>query len=522
MKQFFRVLFLWLIGTTVLHGQDGQLDPSFGESGAGFRMTGTGDPVPYSLLTLTDGSFILAGFTNSSTQRDWVIARFTPSGHPDQDFGEEGRLILDLQGTNEAGGAMVELIDGSMVMAGYVSNDNNEEEIIIAKFDPSGSFQPTFGVGGLLTIDFGEEVERVRNIGLLTDGSILIAGHSYGSEGGKILLAKMMPDGELDPTFGTNGTLKLAIGMDEVYVYDLEVLSNGQFYLSGSAGYGIEQDALVLRFNSNGSLDNAFGTGGIFLLESHPGYDDASAFKVTEDGDLILCGSLQLEAGGYDFAIHHFKLSANGAMDTAFGLDGISITDLGEGMEYPYDLLLQQDGKWLICGQSASISSDILVARYHQQGDLDFSFGLEGISQLDFGTPLEIGYSLNFHQDGDLMVAGGYGDIGNAGFVLAKVQTGQTLNTKEVLTEESLLVYPTISSDRVHISMNLEDSARVEVRLLGQDGRLMASIMDKYVAAGSHDMDVMLPVTLGQGMYWCTLQIANELISKPIIIPANR
>ena len=523
MKQLFRVLVMWLIGSAVLLGQGGQLDPSFGESGAGFQTTGTGDPVPYSLLTLADGSFLLAGFTNSSTQRDWVIARFTPQGLPDPTFGNGGRLILDLQGTNEAGGAMVQLVDGSLVMAGYVSNSNDQEEVIIAKFDGNGNFQSSFGVGGLLTIDFGEEVERVRNIGLLPDGGILIAGHSYGSNGGKILLGKVMPDGSLDMSFGTNGIQKVAIGYDEVYVYDLEVLSNGQFYLAGSAGFGMEQDAVVLRFNQNGSLDNSFGTGGVYLLESYAGYDDASAFQVNTDGDLIVCGSVQVEAGGYDFAVHSFKLSANGSMDTGFGIDGLSIIDLGEdGMEYPYDLILQQDDKFLICGSSPAIETDVFVMRCHPQGDLDFSFGAEGVSTIDFGTPLEVGYSMNFHQDGDLLVAGGYGDIGNAGYFLAKVKTGQTVTTKELLTEESLQVYPTISSDRVHISMNLEDSSRVEVRLLGQDGRLMASMMNEWVQAGQHEMDVMLPETLGQGMYWCTLQIANELISKPLIIPANR
>jgi uncharacterized delta-60 repeat protein len=74
---------------------------------------------------------------------------------------------------------------------------------------PTGALDPTFGDGGVATAAFpGRDVSNANAIGVQSDGKILgvgAAGLNVPNYPTVTALARYLPNGALDPTFGTGG-----------------------------------------------------------------------------------------------------------------------------------------------------------------------------------------------------------------------------------------------------------------------------------------------------------------------------
>lgn len=148
-----------------------------------------------------------------------------------------------------------------------------------------------------------------------------------------------------------------------------------------------------------GRLDAAFGDGGVVLTdvgEKSVSIEAASGLVATADGGLVAVGTHSRD-------VVLVKYDASGATNTAFGVDGIIRTE-GLGRPYVGDARKQDDGQILVGG---SDGDDIFVIRYRQNGDIDRTFGTDGISRNDFsdghGANL---YALEVRADGRIVVAG--------------------------------------------------------------------------------------------------------------------
>jgi uncharacterized delta-60 repeat protein len=231
---------------------------------------------------LQDGRVLVAASgrePNAAPSYQFLLARFTASGQPDGSFGQHGKRyyqVHDGAGARNIFTGLTLQADGKIVAAGRSAAPGADYDMTVARFDSNGKPDVTFGAGGfrvfsVLDVDFG------RRLVVQSDGRLVIAGtictwvdepsyEDFCLSGA----ARLLPNGDLDTTFGTGGKVILALPraegepFSESFVYGLEVDSQGRVLLMGAAQEDASLSAAyVARLTSAGTLDVTFGKGGV-------------------------------------------------------------------------------------------------------------------------------------------------------------------------------------------------------------------------------------------------------------------
>jgi len=127
--------------------------------------------------------------------------------------------------------------------------------------------------------------------------------------------------------------------------------------------------------NNNSLLDTTFDTDGK-LTTAFNSYGDLTAIYVQPDGKLLAIGSGD---NGVDSDLVMARYNDNGALDSTFDTDGKLFIDPG-GSEGAYKAARQEDGRWLILGYSGELY------RLERDGAIDTSFGTSGVVTLTAGV----------------------------------------------------------------------------------------------------------------------------------------
>jgi len=339
---------------------NGRLDRSFGSGGVvtfgfGVRVSDARD-----LAVQPDGRIVVAGLAGD----DFAVARVSPDGTLDQTFGQGGRVTTDLgAAVDPDGGEAVALQpDGKIVVAGDVREPGPFEiyDFAIARYDPDGSVDASFGAGGHITtgldIDF-----RMGGVAVQPDGKIVAAGATrpYPSSGPSLAVVRLNPDGSIDSSFGDGGAVTGGFGEgDDVLV------SGGKILVAG----GDLTDMTVSRFNADGTLDNSFGLGGVataHFAAQHSGQSFAKGVAVQHDGEIVAAGFTRPDNVVGDFAVARFN--PDGRPDPAFGAAGKTTTDLqGHSYDEANGLALTTRGKILVAGYTDfGAQEGIALVRYY-------------------------------------------------------------------------------------------------------------------------------------------------------------
>ena len=182
--------------------------------------------------------------------------------------------------------------------------------------------------------------------------------------------------GSLDTTFGTGGIFTTNFTVDGATVNNAVAIQNdGKIVLGGTVPMG--QGAALLRLNTDGTLDSSFGTGGI-VTSTFSLVDGAFVYAVAIQPN----GQIVAAAGGNFSSDPPFqgsvgRFNSDGSVDTTFGNSGFAVSQSlisAEGF-LNNALALQADGKILVTGSS-------LIGRYITTGQLDTTFGTNGIAPL--------------------------------------------------------------------------------------------------------------------------------------------
>lgn len=230
---------------------------------------------------------------------------------------------------------------------------------------PPGSLDFAFGNAGKVVSSFSSSIERANAVGLQSDGKIVIAGFaSYAATGKDFLVARYNTDGTLDAAFGNNGstTLDLQLGSDDV-ANGLVIDNQGRIILAGNSDDGINKNAALVRFTADGALDVSFGNNGLVLLDLVSGQQDE--IKVIKQhlvsGKLIIGGQ---SASTSNIALPVIaRLSEDGIIDSTFNGIGIltptvSAGDLQRSIMVE-DLEVTANGKISAAGWRKYVSTSI-------------------------------------------------------------------------------------------------------------------------------------------------------------------
>ena len=313
--------------------------------------------------------------TVSDLEEDFALARYNTDGSLDPTFDLDGKVTSDFAGGNDRARAVVIQADGKIVVAGVAfssaclpCNGPPSDNFGLARYNPDGSHDLTFGFGGRQVTDFDVAgPDEARGVAIQADGKIVAAGvaicdpcvlpvtpvpHDFA-------LARYTADGSLDPSFDGDGKVKTDFGgPDEANAVAIQ--REGEIVAAGSATH--DSGALLFalaRYKGDGALDPTFdGDGKVTTMVASD--DEARGVAIQRDGKIVAVGlACKLCIAGPDFGLARYN--TDGSLDPIFGGgDGIVLTDFG-GFDHANAVALQMDGKIVAAGFS---NADFALARY--------------------------------------------------------------------------------------------------------------------------------------------------------------
>jgi uncharacterized delta-60 repeat protein len=261
---------------------DGTLDTTFGDQG----FLEAPAPPPGQIADIqsyamaADGSLVGVGGV-SSNGGDVAVYRFTADGTLDTSFASGGAFISDLahQSADTATAAVVEHL-GRIVVAGTV-----QSESFLLRLLPDGSLDPAFGTQGLVV----PALTGIRFLEELPDGKLLADQQSAG-----LFLLRLNEDGSLDTTYTTIFSPAPATGTAQ-----WTSLGDGSVVITGTvdSGYPTFSDFAVWRYTPDGLPDITFADGGRQVIDFGSA-DDSATCAVRPTGEILIAGSTGSSVAG--------------------------------------------------------------------------------------------------------------------------------------------------------------------------------------------------------------------------------
>jgi uncharacterized delta-60 repeat protein len=365
----------------------GDLDPTFGNGGLVISdFPGFANVTATSVAVQPDGRVIVVGATYPSSGHGsrFGLTRFNPDGSLDDSFGDGGRVTTPFSGWDGGGaGSVAVQPDGRIVVAGSVGNSAikfPEGRFALARYNSDGSLDPSFGTGGVVITAFPRENSAIAlGIALQPDGRIVAAGElSNPPVGIHLGVARYNSDGSLDPSFGTGGLVDTTIS-GLVHVTRGIAVGGGHIVVV-IQGYTTDYRLVLARYNDDGSLDPSFGSGGL-VSTAFPGFDGATgeSVAVLADGRILTAGSA-VNRSPQDERFALARYAPDGSLDPTFGTGGFVTTAFDQFQAYAYAMAFQRNGRIVLAGgvYSGTIGTQFALARYDSDGTLDESFGADG------------------------------------------------------------------------------------------------------------------------------------------------
>jgi uncharacterized delta-60 repeat protein len=445
------------------YNEDGSLDPTFGTNGKA-TVSASGSDV--TALAFPGDGKIVAAVTqtipvSSTVSVFYSLTRLTPAGALDPAFGTQGSV-----NTVRPAKSVLVQTSGRIIVAS-TAGSYLADRFVLDGFTATGSPDSAFGTGGeTITAIMGTVPATVNGVLVQPDGKIIVAGSS---------LVRYNPDGSLDTTFGTSGRVTPAISISlAVLRPDRKILVVGNGTVAtGGIGLGLA------RYNADGSLDSAFGTGGTVIVNfsSPPDATWGRFLALQTDGKIVVFyfnrggspyatpGLIRFNSDGTQDTSFHatipklfpgsaieypiagtsavqpdgrillsiattdnftqkaglMRFNADGSLDPLFGNGGTIATSVSGTVR------LQLDGRILLVGTNPSIpaSSNFAMARYYANGNPDTTFGTGGQVQASFG-PNRNPWDFVLQPDGKILVAG---RAAGAVFALARFDPNGGIDT---------------------------------------------------------------------------------------------
>ena len=260
-----------------------------------------------------DGKIVVAGYSSvwATGPGNFAVARYNADGSLDATFGALGVVITDFKldpgdpSRNGAGQSVVVLGDGSLVVAGYVGVEGAPNDFAVARFNANGSRILGFGTGGLALAGFAGNGDDIGlSVAVQGDGKIAVAGYSAPGGSSNLALARFNSDGSLDATFGTGGKIVTDFGGED-HGYSLVIQADGKILVAGDSSVGGTYNWVLVRYDTGGSLDASFGAGGKVTTD-FGGID--AGLSVALRGDKIVAAGYSNAGGTNDFAVARYNM----------------------------------------------------------------------------------------------------------------------------------------------------------------------------------------------------------------------
>jgi uncharacterized delta-60 repeat protein len=374
-KKLIYTTFLMILSfsAAIFAASPGSLDPSFGVAGI-VKTNILNNDFIQDLAVQEDGKIVAVG--SSSGVGDFVSIRYTANGVLDTTFGGDGIVFTDFTGAFDAAATVEIQKDGKILVSGFAGSSQTG----LVRYNTNGSLDTSFDTDGKLLISdfnsFGSELQL--------DGKIILVGSNAT---GDVRTIRLNSNGSFDTTFNATGSVTTNVeGADRLI--EVKIQPDGKIVAAGNS-VNVNK-SLVIRYNSNGTLDTTFSGDGIALNDfSVDGEPTKSVVINPITGSITTVGS-NFNGSNTTIVIRYLS---NGNLDTSFSGDGrfdISFTTPSGAVTSGggEDIVIQSDGKSVILSNvgAGTIVDDAHLTRLDASGNLDTTFGKGGFVYSDLNA----------------------------------------------------------------------------------------------------------------------------------------
>lgn len=402
------ILFLaTLLPTLVLAQPAGNLDLTFNTTGYNVTNVGSSSDKAFDLAILDNGKILVAGTTFvNATGNDFLVLCYNSDGTLDQSFGNNGKITTDLNlGSDDQAIELAVLSDGTFILAGF-SDDGTDKDAALVKYNSDGTLFTGFGNNGVSLTDLdgnNQDMFSCVKVHQLT-GKIIAGGSAQIDDNhAKPVVARFNSDGTLDNTFNSTGIRLMWItNLDNQYLYgieDLAVASNGKITAIGWRDFpnlSWDSDMVAFKINSDGSMDDTFSTDGEEIYNGNfNGHDQLYAMLLNPDQTFIAVGRSYVSNLSYQGILTEIGTSGTINSTKVTGIDDNGYSDIAWDM----------NGNLVTCGYSGN--SGLVTRMSGANYSFDNSFGTSGMNDFNFNQTSEVVfYGIAVQSDNKIVVVG--------------------------------------------------------------------------------------------------------------------
>lgn len=386
---------------------DGDLDPTFSGNGIEwYQWSSLNVQVEmHSVLALADGSMVTVGWADAGNDnRSFAFTKFTTLGVLDSSFGDSGKLIVPFDmvpGGDDRGLGVFAATGNKLLALGSVDVGAPAYRLpALLRLNADGTPDVTFGISGKRVVSaqpFGNSASFSYSVAKRApDGKLLLAGHCQNCGNGgapDFMVVRFSAEGDVDTSFGNAGWANFGRQSGGSWlneqVIDVVADTAGRVILAGTTTLDSDPNSIVrpllVRLSNSGQLDTTFNGTGFFemnLLGSWGAF--ALAIDPLTQGPVFAVNTIN--PGAATPATMMLRLTGTGALNTAFGVDGIVDLTREEGTHID-TLIIRADRRIMAAGwidPTGTSQRDFFLARVISTGDLDNSFDGNGVMRVAF------------------------------------------------------------------------------------------------------------------------------------------
>ena len=456
-------ILIWLFLHSDLHAQSGTLDEGFGDEGVVTYRDVSYRSEIRSIMLLDGGNIITSGHRQNGFGSQLQMLGYHPNGLINESFGGDnlfGNPTWGYPGIVNTDFSQLEWehvtsstmqADGKIVVGGYAGINF---DFLVARYKADGSVDSTFNTIGYFSIDEGG-FEKIESVAITPNNQILVSG----TANNQIVVMRYLENGSTDNNFGIDG--RITIGSQGLNGGHMALDESGKIYVCGTFSSGGNYHNVVARIHENGILDMSFGSGGIAEIPVNEFPSSLIKIALHPSGKPIIVAN-DLSNMGNNSGLWISRLNVNGSLDMGFGNQGIATKAVGDFIS-PHDFTIQHNGKIIITGRLADQGvSDVFVAKFYGNGEIDTDFGTNGIAISGNATDLNSnsahGYAVRLQPDGNILVGGFLKEVGIHKTALWRfnnqVDSTYSSTSSDTIPQNQLKTYPNPFSNSITITFN--------------------------------------------------------------------
>jgi len=504
--------------SNALFAQQGDLDNTFGTLGTVTTSVANAFVSGKALALQADGKILVAADLSSDGVRfKFALIRYTTSGSIDSTFGTNGLAIAAIDSFNDMANALAIQPGGQIIVAGFSSDSLDIDHFALVRFTQSGVLDTTFGTQGITRSNFGNVYAICNSIAIQPNGRIIAAGSATNDSTTQVAVARYTLNGILDSTFNGTGLVTTVVDSSDDEGYAVAIQPDGKLVVAGAAynNDSSNYDFAVVRYDSTGVPDASFGNNGSVTTNLLGSGNFAYGVALQNNGQIVAAGrTFNSNTNAYMFGL--VRYNSNGTLDNTFGAGGIDTTTIGGYDDEGQAVAIQPaDGKIVVAGFADvnNTAYNFAVVRYNTNGSLDTtSNGGNG----KVTTPVDStssGEAVAIQPDGKIVVAGYSQDTATLYYSVgvARYLTNLTLGIVDLaIANNSVFLYPNPLQNEAVLDYTLVSNEAISMYVYDVTGKLMQTVLTNETLSKGEHQQIINMRSLPAGIYFLTLANNNS------------